>query len=207
MIQPYIIKESDRYVLKTIETDTNEEYLEQVNKLGGHSGQTLTSAQIKDYEFGKVTISWFTNYGYSKTGFEARIYLNFYHNEMQHRIYVKTYPEINDLHALLELFNKYADDNAAGMWELTMEVAEKLSCYRNIGDQNRPRIDYFDKNYIRNSGNNDFDKERYSYLSDAYELKRGFEENNISEKLMRLHELEAEKNALLTEILPVLTEE
>lgn len=206
MIQPYIIKESDKYVLKTIETDTNEEYLKQVSKLGGYSGQTLTSAQTKDYEFGKVTISWFTNYGYSKTGFEARVFLNF-NNETHYRIYIKTYPEINDLHALLELFNKYADNNEAGIWELTMVAAKKLSCYRNIGEENRPRIDYFDKEYIRGSGKNDFDKERYSYLSDAYDLKRGFEENNISEKLMRLHELEAEKTALLTEILPVLTEE
>lgn len=207
MIQPYIIKESDRYVLKSIETDTNEEYLEQVSKLGGYSGQTLTSAQTKDYEFGKVTISWFTNYGYSKTGFEARVFLNFNDNELQHRIYVKTYPEINDLHALLELFNKYADNNEGGMWDLTMIAAKKLSCYRNIGEENRPRIDYFDKDYIRDSGKNDFDKDRYTYLSEAYALKRGFEENNISEKLMRLHELEAEKNFLLTEILPVLTEE
>lgn len=207
MVQPYIIKERDRYVLKTIETDTNEEYLEQVSQLGGYSGQTLNSVQTKDYVFGKVTLSWFTNYGYGKTGFEVRIYLNFYHNDVPHRIYVKTYPEINDLHALLELFNKYADNSEAGMWELTIEGAKKLSCYRNIGEQNRPRIDHFDINYISGLNKNDFDKELYSYLSDAYNLKRGFEKNNIAEKLMRLHELEAEKNALLNEILPVLTEE
>ena len=129
-----------------------EEYLEQVSKLGGYSGQTLTSAQTKDYEFGRVTITWFTNYGYSKTGFDARIYLTFYDKEIPHRIYVKTCPEINDLHALLELFNKYADNDETGMWELTMVAAKKLACYRNIGDQHRPRIDYFDKNYIMVSG-------------------------------------------------------
>jgi hypothetical protein len=207
MIQSYIIKENGKYVLKTLESDSAEDYLQRVADLGGFSGQPLVSAQTKEYNFGRVTISWFTNHGYRKTGFEARIYLVFNEKGLDHSIYVKTYPEINDLCDLLELFNKYADNSESALWELTTVLSKKLACYRNIGQLNRPRVDYFNSNYMTELDKHDFDVTRYNFLFDAYYFKRGFEENNITEKLLRLYELEAEKNALLDEIVPVLTEE
>jgi hypothetical protein len=207
MIQSYIVKENGKYVLKTLDSDNAEDYLQRVDDLGGFSGQTLVSAQTKDYQFGKITLSWFTNYGYSKTGFEVRIYLVFNENGVDHSIYVKTYPEINELSDLLELFNKYADNSEAALWELTTIAVRKLSCYRNIGQLNRPRIDHFNPGFITELNEQDFDILRYNFLFDSYYFKRGFEENNITEKLLRLYELEAEKSALLDEIVPVLTEE
>lgn len=207
MIQSYIIKENGIYVLKTLESDHSDDYLKQVNDLGGYSGQPLVSAQTKDYMLGKVTISWYTNYGCSKGGFEARVYLVFHVNGADHSIYIKTYPEINELNDLLPLFNKYADNSEDALWELTTIAAMKLACYRNIGQANRPRIDHFNPGYINELNECDFDIARYNFLFDSYYFKRGFEENNITEKLLRLYELEAEKSALLDEIVPVLTEE